>query len=128
MRKNKRLILIVGFLVLFIALSNFYSYLYIGLLDGGISKQYHFETYDGKHKFTTMPGKGSDVLQMERKFKTFCIENLEYQGTDIYRTFNRNLLKYWRWYEYFTHPRYKYKYKKPSKNSVDHFRIGTKVK
>lgn len=119
----KRFFLLV-LLFSFIIASNNYSYKYIGLLDGGIFKQYKFETLDGKHQFITMPSKGTDIKTMERRFAHFCEEHLEYENTQLYRTFRRNPLKYWRWYEFFTHPRYQYKFKKHSKDSFDHFTIG----
>tara|TARA_R110001583_G_scaffold24869_5_gene90483 strand:+ start:8926 stop:9324 length:399 start_codon:yes stop_codon:yes gene_type:complete len=119
----KRIIGVILFLT-FIVTSNYYSYLYIGLIDGGISKRYKFETLDGNHQFLTMPNKGTDLKTMEIRFANFSEENQLYKNTNLYRTFGRNTLKYWRWYEYFTHPRYKYKYKKPSKDSFDHFTVG----
>lgn len=121
--KKRKLTIVLTFLISFIIISNTYSHIYIGFLDGGISKRYHFETYDGIHKFTTMPGKGLNVQSMEYGFVNFCKENPEYLNTKLYRTFRRNPLKYWRWYEFVTHPRYKYKYKQPSKNNFEYFKI-----
>lgn len=116
----KRIFLLI-LLTSFIALSNYYSYVYIFLADGVISNRYKFETFDGKHQFITMPEKGTDLKTMERRFASFCEKNPHYKNTDLYRTFGRNPLKYWRWYEFVSHPRYQYKFKKPSKISFDHF-------
>lgn len=43
-----------------------------------------------------MPGKGRDIQSMERGFADFCKEHKEYENTQLYRTFGRNPLKYWR--------------------------------
>lgn len=124
MKKTVKRIFLLILLVSFITLSNYYSYVYVLFGDGGISKRYKFETFDGKHQFLTMPSKGTDIKTMERRFASFCEKNLQYENTQLYRTFRRNPLKYWRWYEFVSHPRYKYTYKKPSKDSFDHFTIG----
>ncbi|MCZ4694502.1 hypothetical protein DWB61_05555 [Ancylomarina euxinus] len=128
MKKALKKIIGIGLLLSFIITSNYYSYLYIGLIDGGISNRYKFETFDGKHQFLTMPSKGTDIKTMERRFASFCEKNPQYENTQLYRTFRRNPLKYWRWYEFVSHPRYKYTYKKPSKDSFDHFTIGRSKK
>lgn len=124
MKKTLKKIIGIGLFLTFIITSNYYSYVYIGLIDGGISKRYKFETFDGKHQFLTLPSKGTDIKTMEERFDMFCDKNTQYKKTELYRTFRRNPLKYWRWYEFLTHPRYKYEYKKPSKDSFDHFNIG----
>ncbi len=115
----------ISIILIFTALSNCYSFVYIVFVDGGIHKRYKFETYDGKHQFITMPEKGTDLKTMERRFASFCEKNPHYKNTDLYRTFGRNPLKYWRWYEFVSHPRYQYKFKKPSKISFDHFTMGS---
>ncbi|WP_321319864.1 hypothetical protein [Labilibaculum sp.] len=117
MKKTKviRIVMILIVLV-FIVLSNIFSFVYIALIEPqGIYKTYQFETYDGKHEFITMPHKGTDVATMEYRFELFQNENPEYKGTKLYRTFGRNPLKYWRWYEFVTHNRYKYPFKESGK-------------
>lgn len=111
-------IIFVFCILVFISLSNCFSFVYIVFLDGGIHKKYVYETYDGKEQFVTMPGKGRDCKSMELVFVRYCKKHETYTGTQLYRTFKINPLKYWRWYEFVTHPRYKYPYKRVGKNLI----------
>lgn len=114
MRKLK-LIIIIG---LFIALSNVLVLFYVTFFEGGFHKNYFYITHDGKFLFSTMPYKNTDVDYLEFNYDEFKKYRSEYDGKGLYRTFSINPLKYWHWYEYLFHKRYKYPYKKKPNNCI----------
>jgi len=58
-----------------------------------------------------MPSKGRDLKMMEIQFDTFKSENPETKDLKLYRTFRRNPLEFWNWYDYLTNNNYSYEFK-----------------
>ena len=49
-----------------------------------------------------------DLQRIERRFDYFLEQNPQTKDTILYRTFDRNPLKFWYWREYLTNRRYDY--------------------
>lgn len=108
--KKRRIIILTSFSAILI-LSNIYSG-YINVFTEGLFKSYLFQTEKAEFEFWTMPSKGRDIEMMELQFNDFKELNPEYADLEIYRTFSRNPLKFWNWYDYLTNDRYDYKFQK----------------
>jgi hypothetical protein len=108
---TKRQVIILTIFSAVLILSNIYSG-YINVLSDGLFKSYLFQTEKAEFEFLTMPSKGRDVEMMELQFIDFKEKNSEYSNLHLYRTFKRNPLKFWNWYNYLTHERYAFEYQK----------------
>lgn len=78
----------------------------------GIGSSYNFKTEHNEFQFSVIESKGRDVDMMERNFTIFKTNNEMTKDTLLYRTFKRNPLKFWNWYEYIVDEKYKYPYMK----------------
>jgi hypothetical protein len=101
---------VITVVVLTIVISNLFSG-YINIFTEGLFKWYTFQTENGEFAFSAMPSKGRDTEVMERQFSSFKENNPKYSGLIIYRTFRRNPLKFWNWYDYISNPLYRYPFK-----------------
>jgi hypothetical protein len=115
---TKRQIAILTIFSAIIILSNIFSG-YINVFTEGLFKSYLFQTEKAEFEFWTMPSKGRDTEMMELQFKNFKEQNPEYSDLEIYRTFGRNPLKFWNWFDYLTNDRYDYKYQKKISQSFE---------
>ncbi|HSF56071.1 MAG TPA: hypothetical protein VLA71_20115 [Algoriphagus sp.] len=111
LKMTKKRIAILTIFSAILILSNIYSG-YINVFTEGLFKSYLFQTEKAEFEFWTMPSKGRDIEMMELQFKNFREENPEHSDLEIYRTFGRNPLKFWNWFDYLTNDRYDYKYQK----------------
>ncbi|WP_250433173.1 hypothetical protein [Hanstruepera flava] len=99
-------------------LSNSFSG-YINLFTEGLFKNYHYQTENAEFEFTTIPSKGRDIEMMKRNFTYFKEQHPEYNDLKLYRTFERNPLKFWNWYSYISDDIYQFQYKiKTESNST----------
>jgi hypothetical protein len=105
---KKRIIILTIFSTILI-LSNIYSG-YINVFTEGLFKSYLFQTEKAEFEFWTMPSKGRDIEMMELQFEDFKEQNPEHSDLELHRTFSRNPLKFWNWFDYLTNDRYQYKY------------------
>ena len=105
---KKRLTILTIFSAILI-LSNIYSG-YINVFTEGLFKSYLFQTEKAEFEFWTMPTKGRDIEMMELQFEDFKEKNPEHSDLELHRTFSRNPLKFWNWFDYLTNDRYQYKY------------------
>lgn len=75
---------------------------------------YHYTTSNGSFEFREVTGKGRDLQMLERQFEYYREQNPEIgNNAKVYRTFTVNILKFWKWREYLTHPRWDYPYINP---------------
>ena len=93
-----------------VILSNIFS-VYINAFTEGIMKSYLFQTEKAEFEFRAMPSKGRDAEILEGHFASFKEAHPEYSDLKLYRTFKRNPLKFWNWYDYLTNEQYDYEYK-----------------
>jgi len=108
---NKKRIIILTIISVIIILSNIFSG-FINVFSEGLFKSYLFQTEKAEFQFMTMPSKGRNIEMMERQFSNFKEKHPEYSNLQLYRTFKRNPLKFWNWYDYLTNDRYYYGYQK----------------
>ncbi|MFA9372013.1 MAG: hypothetical protein ACERIH_09920 [Labilibaculum antarcticum] len=120
MKKTKKINLYIG-LILFVILSNVFVTFYVTFFEGGFSKKYYFITHDSKYLFSISPYKNTDTEYLERKYNNFVKYKPEYKDKELYRTFIKNPLMYWHWYEYIFNKRYRYDYKKQPKNCIKYY-------
>ena len=97
-------------IIIIVILSNIFSGYIRAYMEAGISI-YHFETLECEFSFSTYPSKGTDIKMMEQQFRHFQEQHPQYTGLKLYRTFKRDPWKFWNWYSYLTHKRYRYTYK-----------------
>jgi len=114
---KKRRILLTVFSVILI-LSNSYSG-YINVFTEGLTKSYLFQTEKAEFEFWTMPSKGRDIEMMEKQFSSFKENNPAYSNLNLNRTFRRNPLKFWNWYNYLTNEQYDYEFQKEINQAFD---------
>jgi len=121
---NRKQLKISIILISFLAISNIFSG-YINIFTEGLFRTYLYQTENAEFEFTTMPAKGRDTGMMERQFSNFKENNPKYEDLKLFRTFERNPLKFWNWYLYLTDEIYHYEYhqKKDSVSGKDKFGI-----
>lgn len=109
MSKNQLILFIsiLGFLILTNGFSG-----YINVLTEGIGTPYLYQTPNAEFQFTSIPSKGRGIDMMEGQFSSFKKENPHYSDLTLYRTFKRNPLKFWNWFNYLTNEKYDYPYLK----------------
>lgn len=106
---RRRLIYFAGFFLGFILLTNCFSDYFKGL------PVYHYENTMGTYKYSVIPWKGLRLEKMESSFDNYLKENNKTRQADrLYRTFPKNYLKFWMWWDYYTDSHYQYPYKKAS--------------
>jgi hypothetical protein len=108
---NKKIIKVLIIFSAITVLSNYYS-AYINVFTEGLFKTYLFQTEKAEFEFRTMPSKGRDIEMMELHFKNFKKQNSFNSNLELHRTFKRNPLKFWNWFDYLTNKRYDYNYQK----------------
>ncbi len=109
---NKKIKISIWILVILL-ISNIFSnwiYLFIG------DSFYNFQTFDKKYEFGYDPIKGGNIDLVKDHFQIFCLRKPEYEDTQLYRTFWRNPLLFWNWYNYLTAEDYKFPYSSPVEN------------
>ncbi|MGZ5244221.1 MAG: hypothetical protein ACXWEY_12065 [Bacteroidia bacterium] len=106
----KKGVFIIGVLLV-LAFSNYFAGI-INIFTGDLMASYKYETQNEEFEFIAIPAKGRDIEMMKRQFAAFKTENPELKDLKIYRTFIRNPLRFWKWYEYLTNEKYNYDYKK----------------
>jgi len=104
---NKKQIKTSILLIAFLVLSNVFSG-FINIFTEGLFSTYLFQTENAEFEFTTMPAKGRDTGMMERQFSHFKDNHPEYNNLNLFRTFERNPMKFWNWYLYLTNDMYQY--------------------
>jgi len=107
---TKRRIITLTISLVIIVTSNIYSG-YINVFTEGLFKSYLYQTGNAEFEFWAVPSKGRDEKMMQLKFNDFKNQNIEFSNLRIYRTFKRNPLKFWNWYDYLTNERYNYPFK-----------------
>ena len=110
MEKRLRILFIVIFVV--IVLSNTLLGVFIGK---PVIHVYHYESSDRNFADFEVPEKGRKLEFVEKVFEEY--KNL-CRNTDakLCRTSKRNFLEFYEWWDFLTHPRWKYSYIEPSKN------------
>jgi len=108
---NRKQLKISIILISFLAISNIFSG-YINIFTEGLFRTYLYQTENAEFEFTTMPAKRRDTGMMERQFSNFKENNPKYEDLKLFRTFERNPLKFWNWYLYLTDEIYHYEYHK----------------
>src|SRR6187551_2168991 len=114
---KKRSIVVFISVVLLITISNIISP-FINAFTEGIFPSYTFQTESEEFEFWAIPSKGRDIKMMERQFSSFKENNTEYSKLTIYRTFKRNPLKFWNWFNYLSNELYDYPYKEYKESST----------
>ena len=74
---------------------------------------YAFETRNAEFAYVVDPESGKDLPFMEQEFQKFLNQNPRTTDRELYRTFDRNPLKFWNWYHYLSSELYRYPYKEP---------------
>lgn len=92
-----------------LVLSNAFSG-FINVFVEGIGKRYTYQTANNEFSFMLTPSKGGDVEMMEREFILFKKLKPGNEHLVLYRTFERDPLKFWNWYSYLADNRYDYPY------------------
>lgn len=100
--KNK----LIVFLVILVIIANVLNSL---LNFDGLFKSYHFQSKNKEFEFLVIEGKGRNIDMMNRNFEVFK-KNNQIDEPKIYRTFERNAFKFWKWYEYLNDEIYSYPY------------------
>ncbi len=106
-------------ILIILVVSNVFSG-WIHFFTGG--EFYNFETFDNKFKFRFSFIKGGNIYSVKWRFRTLELEYPEYEGTQLYRTFSKNPLRFWDWYNYFTAERYRFPYKKSQRRQYNNCR------
>lgn len=78
-----------------------------------IGEPYHYETSNCEFTFRMVPTKGRDLSDMQTAFIKFSQKSDLSKDLILYRTFQKNYWKFWKWREYFTYDKWKYPYKPP---------------
>ncbi len=88
-----------------IVLSNFISLPTIG-------KPFIFETTSKEFTYRLVPSKGNGEAQMLESFNSFKENNPEHKKLILYRTFDIEIIKFWKWREYLSNDLYRYPLKR----------------
>lgn len=68
---------------------------------------YEYSNCDGTFRGSEVPEKGLEFSNVQRNFEHFQDNNPNNECHILYRNFNRNWLKFWKWRDYLTHERWK---------------------
>ncbi len=71
---------------------------------------YNFQSTSDQFETTVIPAKGRSEKLMLEKFERWKLEDTSRRDEQLFRTFSKNYLYFWKWYEY-TKNVYKYPYK-----------------
>jgi hypothetical protein len=114
MKKIKLKIIIITIITLFLVvlIGNFTPLKYY--LGEPIIHVYHYTNEDGSFNETEIPEKGCDLATVMKLFKDYCYKTGKNNDT-LYRVTSRNPFKFWRWFDYLSHPRWDITYKKIAK-------------
>jgi hypothetical protein len=75
----------------------------------GLFIHYHFQTENKEFEYVLISNKHKDETVLE-KFNRFKAKNPEMDHLILYRTFEKNYLKFWNWRTYWERKIYKYPY------------------
>ncbi len=109
--------LIIFIILITILLVSFYHY-YLNLMTIHV---YNFQSTSGQFETTVIPAKGRSEKLMLEKFERWKLEDTSRRDEHLFRTFTKNYLYFWKWYEY-TKNVYKYPYKvriETGRNTLD---------
>jgi hypothetical protein len=84
----------------------------------GLGQSYLFQTKNAEFEFLMMPSKGRDIKMMELQFKDFKEQSPRYSDLSLYRTFKRNPLKFWNWFDYLRNDRYDYEFQEENSKEL----------
>ncbi len=89
--------------------SGYFNVFYLGLYH-----PFKFETTNGEFSATLHFGQSMKMEDIENRFESFKQDNPTIENVKLYRNFKINVLEFWNWYRFATHPMYRYPYKKPT--------------
>lgn len=75
-----------------------------------IGKRYGYKTINKEFTYQCMPSKGLEETDMLSAFESFKKENPEYKELILYRTYEKQWWKFWKWREYLFVKRWQYPY------------------
>ncbi|MEM6317130.1 MAG: hypothetical protein AAF960_05630 [Bacteroidota bacterium] len=79
-------------------------------------KSYNFCSSNGEFTYTLLPNKGRNEHMMKMAFDQWKKENKQRGEQALFRGFEKEYAKFWKWYEYATSTYYQYPCKKCNKN------------
>lgn len=77
---------------------------------------YRYESSTGAFDTIEVPSKGRDFGFVESEFHDYTAKSGR-PSEQLFRTFPKNYWKYWRWHEYWTHPRWKLPFRRRANTS-----------
>ncbi len=98
--------LIIFIILITILLVSFYHY-YLNLMTIHV---YNFQSTSGQFETAVIPSKGKSEAIMLEKFNRWKKEDTSRRDEQLFRTFTKNYLYFWKWPEY-TKNVYKYPFK-----------------